>query len=94
MYYTWLKDRTPPETNPDIGFHNELFDVELAVFGIEVWGVLPFAGGLFDQPEALLQDMLRYIGQRAAVQAEAEGLVVAPDDAYEDLDPEFPKVAL
>lgn len=75
---------TPPETDPDIGFHHDVFDVELAVFGVEQWHVLPFAGGMFDQPETLLMDMIRYIGARARCREESDGLIPAPPDAYED----------
>jgi hypothetical protein len=56
--------------------------VQLAVFGVEHWQVLPFAGGLFDQPETLLWDMIRYINIRNGV--EDSDAIFAPPDAYED----------
>lgn len=84
MYAAWINHDTSPETESDIGFHHDLFDVELAVFGVEQWHIPPFPGGLFDQPESLLMDMIRYIGARARVREESAGLVTAPPDAYED----------
>lgn len=78
-----LADTTAPPQD-DFGFHHELDVVQLAVFGVESWQVLPYAGGLFDQPETLIWDMVRYINLRDAVRSPDNPTIYAPPDAYED----------
>lgn len=75
---------TPPQD--DFGFHHELDVIQLAVFGVENWHVLPYAGGLFDQPEALIWDMVRYINLRDTVRSPDNPTIYASPDAYEDQD--------
>lgn len=78
-----LADSFAP-SHDDFGFHHALADIQLAVFGVENWRVLPYAGGLFDQPEALIWDMVRYINLRDEVQNPDNPTVYAPEDAYEE----------
>lgn len=75
---------TPAPPRDDFGFHHALADVQLAVFGVENWHVLPYTGGLFDQPEALIWDMVRYINLRDDVRNPDNPTIYAPLDAYED----------
>jgi phage terminase large subunit-like protein len=72
----------PPELTDSFGLHWSKEDVQLAVYGVEEWHVLPFAGGLFDQPESLLFDMIRYRNKRREVLD--DGTIHAPPNAYED----------
>jgi hypothetical protein len=64
------------------------------VFGVEHWHVLPYAGGLFDQPENLINDMLRYIAHRSQVQDENDVRIYAPPNAYDDLDETIERFSL
>jgi hypothetical protein len=73
---------SPPECTDTFGLHWSKEDVQLAVYGVEEWHVLPFAGGLFDQPESLLYDMIRYSNKRREVLG--DGTIHAPPDAYEE----------
>jgi len=78
-----IADITPPR-HDDFGFHHELQDVQLAVFGVEQWHVLPYPGGLFEQPETLIWDMVRYINLRDAVRDPDNPTIYAPPDAYQE----------
>jgi hypothetical protein len=88
-----LADRAP-SPDDDFGFHHALPDIQLAVFGVENWHVLPYTGGLFDQPEALIWDMVRYINLRDGVQDPDNPLVYAPPDAYEEQESTVKKMEL
>lgn len=77
-----LADTAPP-SQEDFGFHHPLSDIQLAVFGVENWHVLPFHGGLFDQPESLVWDMVRYINLRDTVRNPDNPVIYARPDAYE-----------
>jgi hypothetical protein len=91
----WADHSLPPDDDADtLGFHHLVYDVELAVFGVEHWHVLPYAGGLFDQPETLINDMLRYIASRSRARDENEGRIYAPSDAYDDLDATIERFSL
>lgn len=83
MVLAQLADTTP-SPHDDFGFHHDLADVQLAVFGAEMWHVLPYPGGLFDQPESLLWDMVRYMNIRDEVRNPDNPTVYAPEDAYEE----------
>jgi hypothetical protein len=72
----------PPELTDTFGLHWGKEDVQLAVYGVEEWHVLPFAGGLFDQPESLIFDMIRYSNKRREVLD--DDTIHAPPDAYEE----------
>ena len=78
-----LADTSPPSRD-DFGFHHPLPDIQLAVFGAENWHVLPFAGGLFDQPESLIWDMVRYVNLRDEVRNPANPTIYADPDVYEE----------
>lgn len=78
---------TTPSHNDDFGFHHELQDVQLAVFGVENWHVLPFPGGLFEQPETLIWDMVRYINLRDAVRDPNNPVIYATPDVHQEQPP-------
>lgn len=78
-----IADTSPPSRD-DFGFHYDLPDIQLAVFGVENWHVLPFEGGLFDQPESLIWDMIRYINLRDEVRSPDNPVIYAAPDAYEE----------
>lgn len=88
-----IADTTAPPQE-DFGFHHALPDVQLAVFGVENWHVLPYAGGLFDQPETLIWDMVRYINLRDEVRNPNNPAIYAPPDAYEEQQSEVRKMSL
>jgi hypothetical protein len=88
-----LADTTPPP-HDDFGFHHDLASVQMAVFGAEHWHVLPYPGGLFDQPETLLWDMIRYINLRDEVRNPDNPVIYAPPDAYEDQETEIKRTTL
>jgi hypothetical protein len=75
---------TPPPDATGLGFHHDTFLVELAVFGVEAWHVLPFAGGLFDQPESLIFDMVRWQNENRRVNDPDNPTLYTDPDAYEE----------
>ncbi len=60
------KDYEPPPLG-DYGFYHDVGDVELWAHYLTQYGVLPYSGGLLDQPDAILEDIGRYLGIRARV---------------------------
>lgn len=79
-----MAGHAPPPDPEALGFHHDDFCVELAVFGVEIWHVLPFAGGLFDQPESLIFDMVRWQNEHRRVTDPDNPVWYTDPEAYEE----------
>lgn len=77
--------RPPPYDDETFSLQWALEDVRLAVWGFEQ-GFLPFAGGLFDQPKSLLDDMVAWMNARESVKKEGGVYSNAPinEESYEE----------
>jgi hypothetical protein len=65
-----LSEHHEPKPYGDFGFFNRLDDIELWVFYLENYQLLPFAGAVMDQPSDVLHDIHQYIGIRERLRYE------------------------
>lgn len=65
-----LSEHNQPKPYGDFGFFNQLNDVELWVFYLENYQLLPFKGAVMDQPNDVLHDIHQYIAIRERLRYE------------------------
>lgn len=68
-----LSESDEPKPYGDFGFYNDVVDIELWVFYLENYQILPFSGALTDQPEDVLIDMHQFISIREYLKHQYKG---------------------